>query len=92
MVTVARDRESRTLVVVAPPDADLAVVDVLARLQLALRREGWTLVLRDAEPDLRGLIDLAGLADVLLLEPRREPERGIQLRVEEVVEPDDSIT
>lgn len=73
---------------------DLAVVDVLARLQLVARRMGCSVRLRDPSPALCDLLRLAGLADVvggcdLALEPGREPERGEQLGIEEVVEPRD---
>ena len=46
--------------------ADLAVVDCLARLQLAACRAGCELRLLDADPELRQLLDLVGLAEVLL--------------------------
>lgn len=45
--------------------ADLTVVDVLARTQLALLRLGGSIVVTDASEELRGLIELAGLGDVL---------------------------
>ena len=67
----------------------LALVDALARGQLAARRRGWEMRLRDASEDLRGLLELVGFADVLALEPRREAELGEQLRVEEVMQPGD---
>jgi hypothetical protein len=47
-----------------PPDA--ATVDTLARLQLAARRNGCRLCLRNASEELLELLDLAGLRDVLL--------------------------
>jgi hypothetical protein len=47
----------------AVPDA--ATVDALARLQLAARRHGCELSLRHATPELRALIALMGLEDVL---------------------------
>ena len=50
--------------------ADLAVVDVLARVQLALVRQGASIVVDDASPELRALIDLAGLAEVLGVTPQ----------------------
>jgi hypothetical protein len=53
---------------------DFAVVDALARLALQERREGRVLRLGDVPSDLRGLIDLAGLAGVLGVEPGRQPE------------------
>ena len=46
-----------------PPD--LALVDQLARLQLAARREGFSIRLRRACPDLVALLALAGLSDVI---------------------------
>ena len=45
--------------------ADLSAVDELARLQLCAGRLGCTVRLRDAAPDLRGLLELVGLAGVL---------------------------
>jgi hypothetical protein len=67
---------------------DLAVVDALAQLQVAARRAGWSLRLRDPSPALRELLDLAGLGAKL----GGEPERGEVVGVEEVVEPGDPIT
>jgi hypothetical protein len=68
---------------------DLALVDALARLQLAALRRGCRLQLRDAPEELCALLELVGLAGVLGVEPRREPEGGEQLGVEEVVQPRD---
>lgn len=45
--------------------ADAVVVDALARLQLAAGRRGCRVVLRHARPELRELVALMGLADVL---------------------------
>lgn len=45
--------------------ADLAAVDALARAQLCARRLGCTVRVRDAAPDLRGLLELVGLAGVV---------------------------
>ena len=78
--------------VVARVDArrpDLALVDALARLQLDARRRGGRLRLRNATEELRGLLELVGLADVLAVEPRREPKLGEELGVEEVMQPRD---
>ena len=68
---------------------NLAVVDSLARLQLAARRRGYSIRLRHASRALCDLITLVGLADVLPVEVGGEPEVGEQLRVEEVVQPRD---
>jgi ABC-type transporter Mla MlaB component len=40
-------------------------VDALARLQLAAKRTGCQVRLRNASPDLRALVDFLGLRDVL---------------------------
>ena len=62
----------------------LVVVDALARLQLRLRRCGSELRLADPPRELAELIELAGLARALGLEPRGQPEeREERLGVEE---------
>jgi len=48
---------------------DLETVDELARLQLAARRSGCQIRLIDVPDRLRALIELAGLAGALGLEP-----------------------
>jgi len=64
--------------------ASLETIDLLARAQLEARRLGFTIVLRDVPPDVRELIGLAGLDEVLPVEPRRQPEeREEPLGVEE---------
>ena len=71
--------------------AELGIVDALARLQLAARRSGYELTVTDAPNDLLELIELAGLADVLGVEPRRETEEREQhLGIEEERELPDS--
>ena len=57
---------------VATVDPDAVTVDALARLQLAARRRGCTVVLRNASPPLVDLVALMGLTDVL---PERRPEQ-----------------
>jgi anti-anti-sigma regulatory factor len=47
-----------------------ATIDRLARKQLSARRRGRRIVVRGASADLERLISLAGLDEVLLLEPR----------------------
>jgi hypothetical protein len=47
------------------PSPDLSVIDRLARLQLAARRLGCSIRLRDAPGRLRELIDLAGLSGIV---------------------------
>jgi hypothetical protein len=72
---------------------DLVTVDDLARLQVAARRLGCAVWVRDACPTLSGLLALCGLSEVLGAgrEVRGEPEGGKQLGVEEVVVPDDPV-
>jgi hypothetical protein len=48
---------------------DLATIDVLARLQLALRPCGVEILFSGASPELAELIAFAGLSDVLRVEP-----------------------
>jgi ABC-type transporter Mla MlaB component len=54
----------------AEPDA--AVVDALARLQLAAKRLGRTIELHHASPQLRELITLMGLVDVMSFAPEED--------------------
>ena len=66
---------------------DVGAVNALARLQLAARRRGGEIRLRDPSPRLLELIALCGLAEVLRVEPGRQPEEREQpLRVQERVE------
>ena len=54
-------------------DPDVDTVDALARLQLIARRRGAQIVLRNAMPELKELLALTGLDDVVDLgdlEPR----------------------
>jgi ABC-type transporter Mla MlaB component len=46
-------------------DPDAVTVDALARLQLAARRHGCEVRLRNASPALLDLVELMGLTDVL---------------------------
>ena len=45
-------------------DPDMGTVDALARMALAARRLGRDVELRRARPDLRELLELAGLGDL----------------------------
>ncbi|WP_202425892.1 STAS domain-containing protein [Streptomyces sp. HUCO-GS316] len=62
----------------------LGVVDLLARLQLAARRAGGRIRLRDPDPALHALLDLVGLRFEL---ERQAEQREPALGVEEEVEP-----
>jgi hypothetical protein len=44
---------------------DLALVDALARMQLAAGRMGWRIRLVDVDADLAELMELVGLSEVL---------------------------
>ena len=62
-------------------------IEALARLQLTARRLGCRVRLRAPSRELRELVDLFGLTEVLRVEAGREPEeREEALRVEERVE------
>ncbi|HEY5200099.1 MAG TPA: hypothetical protein VIJ31_04245 [Acidothermaceae bacterium] len=67
MVTSAPRPTNRVVVDwdVAGLPADVATVETLARFELAGRRHGYTLRLRNARAELLELIALLGLGDVL---------------------------
>jgi len=70
--------------------ADLSVVDALARLELTLRRHGWTVRVAPPCDDVRGLLEFVGLDEVICsAESDGETEGREQLGEQEVVEPDD---
>ncbi len=70
----------------------LAVVDELARLQLAARRVGCSIRLHDPDAQLAGLLDLLGLAGAVGLgETGGKAEGSEEASVQEVVVPDDPI-
>jgi hypothetical protein len=66
---------------------NLEVVDELARLQLAARRLGCSIRLRDLGEELSQLLDLVGLR----VEVGWETECREEVGVEEVVMPDDPV-
>jgi hypothetical protein len=64
--------------------ADLGTLDALARLQLNAQRIGQTIRLRGPSSELRRLIDVSGLSEVLRLESCGQAEhREDPLGVEE---------
>jgi ABC-type transporter Mla MlaB component len=82
--------------VTALGDPDAVTIDALARLQLAARRCGRRVRVRHACAELKGLLDLMGLADVvpcvdgLPLEARGKAEQREQPpRVQEEGDPGD---
>ena len=62
---VATTVASLTICIGASCAPDLAVVDALARLHLAVKRAGGGVRVRDASAALAELLELAGLADLL---------------------------
>jgi hypothetical protein len=91
VVVLCGDRELASWPLPVSARCHLSVVDDLARFQLAARRLGVAVRLRDVCGELRELLDLVGLADELGVEVRREPEGGEEVGVEEVVMPDDPV-
>ncbi|MET7680226.1 STAS domain-containing protein [Streptomyces sp. NPDC005423] len=70
--------------VAGPGPPGLATVDLLARLELAARRSGGRIRLRECGPELSALLRLVGLR----FETERNPEQGEPaLGVQEEVEP-----
>lgn len=67
-------------------EPDISTIGALCRMQLAARRLGCTLRVHDPCPELRTLIELAGLADVLLGETGRQPKLPEQPGHEEAVQ------
>ena len=76
--------EVGTWTLMGDPTIDLALVDEVARWQLAARRMGCAIRLRDAAPALVDLLEFVGLVQV-----GGETESGEQIGVEEAVEPGD---
>jgi anti-anti-sigma regulatory factor len=65
-------------------EPDIATIECIARLQIAMRRRGCELRLRGAGAAFVDLIALCGLAGVLCIEVHRQVEQGEQpRRVEE---------
>jgi anti-anti-sigma regulatory factor len=77
---------------------DLWTIDALARARLVARRDGCELRLADASPELRELLELAGLAEAVpceegsALDAKGEPEGREEARgVEEERDPADPV-
>jgi hypothetical protein len=86
---VATSDESDAIeVTVETTSPDLGLVDALARLQLMARRRGSSIQVRACD-ELRELLLLVGLSEVLAVEPRGKAEQRIELGVEKVVQPGD---
>jgi hypothetical protein len=90
VVVVLDDGAEITVACLAGRPVDLALVDELARLQLAARRAGSSIELRRPSARLRELLDLVGLAGVLeggpsALDAVGQAEEPEQLGVQEVL-------
>ena len=84
VVLTRHGEEIGTWALMGEQTVDLALVDEVARWQLAARRLGCAIRLRDAAPDLVELLAFVGLVEV-----GGKPECGEQIGVEEAVEPGD---
>ena len=82
-------------------EPDLALADRVARCQLAARRLGCAIELRDADARLVGLLELLGWRGVVVTtlasgcpasEVVGQAEEGEEGGIEEVVVPDDPVT
>ena len=73
----------------SPTTADLALADHLARMQLAAKRLGGCIRIREASRTLCDLLELVGLSEVLGVEPWREAEGSEEIGVQEVVDDGD---
>ena len=106
MVLVRAGTEEATWPLAAEGVVDLDLVNDLARLQLVVGRAGCSIRLRQPAADLTALLDLVGLRMLLVESPAGDrqmgglagdlqvggqPEGGEEVRVEEVVVPDDPV-
>ena len=94
VVVVVSDGEREVSIALGHRCTDLALVDELARLRLAVGRFGYTLRFASRSSRVQELLDLVGLADVLpaygsAVEARGKPEGDEQVGTEEVVQPGD---
>ncbi len=89
LVVVADDGTQHAVGRVNTRRADLALVDLLARTALLVARAGGRLAVLGAPSQLRELLELAGLAELLVDEDRRQAEVGEALGVDEVVQAGD---
>ena len=59
----------------APQSLDMEAVDELCRLALCASRLGCRVVLVDVDPELHDLLELAGVDELLLRDPKTEDLR-----------------
>ena len=92
-VVLTRGDEEVSIARVVSPRCDARVVDVLLRISLEAKRQGWSMRVDGVSDDLRELFAFLGLGELLAfasaLDAGGEPELREQVRVEEVVDPGD---
>jgi hypothetical protein len=66
VVLVRGDEQVLLGPVYGPEQCDLGFVEGLLRVQLAARRFGWSIRLREVRPDLLELVELVGLTTDLV--------------------------
>jgi ABC-type transporter Mla MlaB component len=88
----AGERGSLACDVAAIENPDMGTVDALARMALTARRLGRHVELRRARPDLRELLELAGLGRLAVEVRRKAEEREEPGGVEEEDDPADPVT
>ena len=92
-VTLVRGDETLQIARVVSPHCDARVVDVLLRISLVAKRQGWSMRVDGASEQLLDLFAFLGLSELLAfasaLEPGGQTELREQLGVEEVVDPGD---
>jgi hypothetical protein len=89
VVVLVDDETSAVVARIEARVVDITLIGTLARIALLARRDGRRVRLLDPGPELRGLLDLVGLTDAVGVQPGRQPERGEDLGVDEVVQPGD---
>ena len=92
-VTLTRGDETLRIARVVSPQCDARVVDVLLRISLEAKRQGWSMRVEGASEQLLDLFAFLGLGELLAfastLESRGQAELREEGGVEEVVDPGD---
>jgi hypothetical protein len=86
LIVLVDDETGAVLARIEARVVDITLIGTLARIALMARRQGRRVRLLDAGPELRGLLELVGLADAVGVQPGGQPEGGEELRVDEVVQ------
>lgn len=90
VLVLVRERDELTVGRVRSAQATLTLIDGLVRMQLAAKRLGCSIVLREVSDDLAELLSFVGLQP-LFGEPGRKAEGSEEVGVEEVVDLDDPV-